>query len=419
MGSVRRPALRRLSRRRLLAGASTVAGSLALGNIARAQIPTPSADVPEDPTKEQGLPLSPVGERSRFVILGRTFAANTTTLASWSFTPLQHLHGTITPSDLHFERHHGGVPIISPDDHTLLVHGLVDRPVEFTVADIKRFPAVTLQMFLECSGNSLAQYGETPPEATAQDIHGLTSTSEWIGVPVSTLMAEVGAQPDGAWVLAEGADAAVMTRSIPMEKMMDDAIIAWGQNGEDLRPEQGFPLRLFLPGWEGNMNIKWLRRLEVGAEPFMTREETSKYTDAMADGTIRQFTFPMDVKSVITWPSTGHVLSSLGTWEIRGIAWSGHGRIETVEVSVDGGETWNEAELQGTVLPICHTRFSFLWEWDGAETVIMSRATDETGVVQPTRQQLLDARGANYVYHYNGIQAWRVHPDGSVTNELA
>ncbi len=419
MGIDRPTAVRRFSRRKLLATASAVAGSVALTGRVDAQIPTPPTDVPEDPTKVQGLPLSPVGRRSPFVVLGRTFADNPTTLASWSFTPLQHLYGTITPSDLHFERHHAGVPIIAPDKHRLLIHGLVDRPLELTVEDIKRFPATTYQMFLECSGNSLYGYGETEPDATAQSLHGLTSTSEWVGVPVSTLLAEAGVQPGASWVLAEGADAAVMTRSIPIEKMMDDALVAYAQNGEDIRPEQGYPMRLFLPGWEGNMNIKWLRRLELGNAPYMTREETSKYSDALPDGRIYQFTFPMEVKSLITWPSTGHVIPALGPWELRGIAWSGLGAIERVEVSVDGGASWSDASIQGPVLPLCHTRFRYLWEWNGEETVIQSRATDDQGNVQPSREELLSVRGPNFVYHYNAIQPWRVHPDGSVTNGLA
>lgn len=409
----------RLSRRNLIAGVTAIVGATAMRRLGLAQEPTPTPEASEDPWSVQGAPISPVGERSRFVVLERTFADNPTLTATWSFTPLQHLYGTITPSDLHFERHHGGVPVIDPQEHRLVIHGLVERPVELTVADIKRFPAVTNQMFLECSGNSLYGFTETEPEDTAQSIHGLTSTSEWVGVPVSTLLNEVGVQSDASWVLAEGADAAVMTRSIPMEKMMDDAIIAYAQNGEDLRPEQGYPMRLFLPGWEGNMNIKWLRRLEVGNEAYMTREETSKYTDVMPDGSIRQFTYPMDVKSLITWPSSGHVLPSLGFWEIQGVAWSGHGRIEGVEVSTDGGANWQEAELQDPVLPICHTRFRFGWEWDGQETLIMSRATDEEGAFQPTRDELLEARGANYVYHYNAIQPWLVHEDGSVSNGLA
>lgn len=410
----------RLSRRRLLALASATAGALAIGQTGMAQTPAPettaSPGVPADPTKVQGAPISHVGERSPFVHLERTFADNPTRTASWSFTPLQDLNGIITPSDLHFERHHGGVPLIDPANHRLLIHGLVDRPMEYTVEEIKRFPSVSRIMFLECSGNSLDGWGTPKPEATAQSIHGLASTSEWTGVPVSTLLKEVGVKPEAKWALAEGADAAVMDRSIPIEKLMSDAFIAYGQNGEDIRPEQGFPMRLVLPGWEGNANIKWLRRLKFGTGPWMTREETSKYTDVMPDGSIRQFTFPMEAKSLITWPSGGQVVPGLGQWEVSGVAWSGRGRIQKVEISTDNGQSWQDAHLQDPVLPISFTRFRFSWNWNGDETVLMSRATDETGYVQPTKEQLVAVRGTQSVYHYNGIQPWRVGKDGRVTN---
>lgn len=409
----------RLSRRRLFGALSALTGGLAVGRYswqAAAQTPTP--EIPEDPTKVLGEPLSQVGERSPFVDISRTFADNPTDLASWSFTPLQDSYGIITPSGMHFERHHAGVPLIDPREHRLLIHGLADRPIEYTVEDIKRFPAVSRIMFVECSGNSLYGYDDTAPEDTAQNLHGLVSTSEWVGVPVSTLLEEAGVRPEATWVLAEGADAAVMTRSIPLEKMMDDALIAYGQNGEEIRPEQGYPMRLVLPGWEGNMQIKWLRRLELGDGPYMTREETSKYTDVLPDGHARQFTFVMEAKSVITWPSSGHVIPARGFWEIRGLAWSGRGMISGVEISTDGGETWEEAQLDELVLPISQTRFRFPWEWNGDETVIMSRAIDETGYVQPTKQQLLDARSDGYVYHFNAIQPWRVATDGRVTNAL-
>lgn len=412
----------RLSRRRLLTLASAAAGALALGQPGAAQPPSteasPSPSVPPDPTKVQGAPISHLGHRSPFVHLERTFADQTTRTASWSFTPLQDLNGIITPFALHYERHHGGVPLIDPAKHRLLIHGLVDRPIEYTVEDIKRFPSTSRIMFLECSGNSLDGWGTPKPEATAQSLHGLVSTSEWTGVPVSTLLKEVGVKPEAKWALAEGADAAVMDRSIPIEKLMSDAFIAYGQNGEDIRPEQGYPFRLMLPGWEGNANIKWLRRLKFGTSPWMTREETSKYTDVMPDGTIRQFTFPMEANSLITWPSGGQVVPGLGPWEVTGIAWSGSGRgkIQKVEVSTDNGQTWQEAQLQDPVLPICFTRFRFPWTRNGDEVVLMSRTTDETGYVQPTKEQLVAVRGTQSVYHYNGIQPWRVAKDGRVTN---
>jgi sulfane dehydrogenase subunit SoxC len=251
---------------------------------------------------------------------------------------------------------------------------------------------------------------------TAQASHGLVSCTEWTGVPVRTILREVGLQPGGTWILFEGADAAGMTRSIPTEKAMHDALLVYGQNGEALRPAQGYPLRLVLPGWEGNANIKWLRRMEVGTGPWMTREETSKYTDLMPDGTARQFTFVMEAKSVITFPSGGQTIPSTGFWEISGIAWSGRGRISRVDISTDGGRTWGEAELQEPVLPIALTRFRFPWEWDGQPAQLQSRAIDETGYVQPTAEQLVAARGTNSTYHMNAIQTWAVAETGEVTN---
>jgi len=361
----------------------------------------------------QGQNPSPLGDRSPFEHPQRLVPSTTS-----SRTPLDALNGIITPADLHYERHHAGVPTIDPSRHTLVLHGLVDRPTEYTLADLQRFPAISRIMFLECSGNTA--WGEGPPDSTAQSLHGLTSTSEWVGVPVKTLMKEVGVQSSAAWALAEGSDAAVMTRSVPVDKLLDDAFIAWGQNGEALRPAQGYPMRLLLPGWEGNINIKWLRRLKFGDQPFETREETSKYTDPMPDGTARQYTFAMEAKSTITWPTAAiGTMPAQGPWEIRGIAWSGRGKITRVEVSADRGQTWSDTQLDDPVLPISHTRFRAPWTWTGAETVLQSRAYDETGYVQPSRKALVDVRGTGSIYHYNGIQSWKVAADGKVTNVYA
>jgi sulfane dehydrogenase subunit SoxC len=369
---------------------------------------------PPDPTKVQGRPPNGLGDRSPFEAPRRTASATS------SQTPLDQLNGIITPSDLHYERHHAGVPVIDPARYTLTLHGMVDRPTVYTLDDLKRFPSISRVMFLECSGNSGAGWNRGPATGTAQTLHGLTSTSDWSGVPVSTLLREVGVQPGASWVLAEGEDAAVLSRSVPIEKMMDDAFIAYGQNGEALRPEQGYPARLMLPGWEGNINVKWLRRLKFGDEPFETREETSKYTDPLPDSSARQFTFMMEAKSTITWPTT-HIkaMPALGAWEIRGIAWSGRGRITRVEVSTDGGQNWADAKLQDPVLPIAHTRFVFPWTWDGSEAILLSRATDETGYVQPTRNELIGVRGTGSIYHYNGQQNWRVARDGTISNYYA
>ena len=261
--------------------------------------------MPDDPTREQGRAVGAdggYGSRSQFEKAVRVRYPTPNENTSWSLTPLAALVGNLTPSGLHFERHHGGIPTIDPDRHSLVVHGLVGTPKRFSMDDLRRLPSVTRKHFIECSGNGLTEW-KKPTLKTVQGTHGLLSTSEWTGVLFSTLAREVGLKEGGTWVLAEGADAAVMTRSIPLEKLLKDGIIAYGQNGEAIRPEQGYPVRLLLPGYEGNTHIKWLRRLEVSDKPFMTREETSKYTDLMADGRARQFSLDMDAKSVITFPS--------------------------------------------------------------------------------------------------------------------
>jgi len=390
----------KVSRRDLLAGA---AGVVALGAKAAAQPPETTAD----PTKVRGRPSRALGQRAPAEKPLRQPRG-----AASSGTPHQDLYGTITPSDLHFERHHAGVPEIDPNSYTLLIHGMVERPTIFTLADLKRFPAVSRVHFLECSGNFGGRGAAT--DLTPQQIAGLTSTSEWTGVPLATLFREVGARPQATWFLAEGGDAAVLTRSIPVAKAFDDALIAYGQNGEAIRPEQGYPARLFLPGWEGNSNVKWLRRIELSDRPFMTREETSKYTEPMADGSARMFSFLMDARSLITYPAFPVTLTR-GWTEINGIAWSGSGKIARVDVSTDGGATWSAAKLQEPVLPKAHTRFRHLWNWTGGEAVIMSRAVDEAGNVQPTREAVIKQRGISSVgYHINPITGWQIRSDGSV-----
>ena len=386
----------KVSRRTLLSGAVAAA---AIGTRTRAQAPV-------DPTKVRGRPPRPVGERAASVTIRRHGRAGNST-----GTPHEDLVGVITPSDLHFERHHGGVPEIDPARYSLLIHGMVERPMVFTLADLRRFPAVSRIHFLECSGNLGRTAG---PETKPGQLAGLTSTSEWTGVPLATLFREVGASPKATWFLAEGSDAAVMTRSVPVAKAYDDALIAYGQNGEPLRPEQGYPARLFLPGWEGNASVKWLRRLELSDRPFMTREETSKYTEPFANDTARMFSFVMDARSLITYPAFPVTLTK-GWVEINGIAWTGSGRIRRVDVSTDGGKTWTAATLQDPVLPKAHTRFRHLWQWTGGEAVIMSRAVDETGYVQPTRAELLKRRGPGTTgYHLNPITGWVVQTDGRV-----
>lgn len=364
------------------------------------QIGVPPTD---DPTKKVGPGPGKLGKRSPF----EQPLKKPSDISSR--TPLQDLYSTITPADLHFERHHAGIPTIDPAKYELLIHGMVDRPMKFTLNDLKRFPSVTRTCFLECAGN----FRTGKEDMTPQDILGLTSQSEWTGVMLSTILREVGVQPKATWFLAEGGDASIMTRSIPVSKALDDAMIVYAQNGEAIRPEQGYPARLLLPGWEGNMNVKWLRRLEFSDEPWFTREETSKYTYPVKDR-IRYFSFEMDARSIITYPVFPQKVER-GWIEIRGIAWSGRGKVLKVEVSTDNGKSWNLANLQEPVLSKAHTYFRYLWQWKGDATQILSRVTDETGYLQPTLKQLADARGtAMGGYHMNPITAWLVKGDGSV-----
>lgn len=387
-----------ISRRRVLAAA----GGVAIVPTAGGWMQVAAAAAGRTP----GAPASPLGERAPGVVARRR------AVGPISFTPLQDLHGTITPADLHFERHHAGIPALDPAAHELLVHGMVERPLRFTLADLQRLPSVTRICFIECSGNLNFRAGE---KTTPQSLAGLTSQSEWTGVALATLFRETGVSPRARWFLAEGADAALMARSIPVEKGFEDAMIAWAQNGEPLRPAQGYPVRLLLPGWEGNTSVKWLRRIEVADRPFMTREETSKYTEPLGSGKVRQFSFVMDARSLITFPAWPVVLQK-GWVEIRGLAWTGRGCIARVEVSTDGGARWQRARLQAPVLPCAHTRFTLPWEWDGRPTEILSRAVDETGYVQPARADLVAARGRGAVpYHLNPVTAWRVAADGTVT----
>ena len=396
------------TRRAFLVGATSALGAAA-AHVLLAPWRGHAADVPGDPTRVPGAPATGYGQRSPFERAGRLAKPQR------SRTPLQALHGIVTPSALHFERHHNGVPLIHPAKHRLLIHGLVERPLILTMDELKRFPATSRLAFVECSGNS-GQEWKGPHGATVQEIHGLTSASEWTGVRLATVLGEAGRRPGAAWVLAEGSDAAAMTRSLPLSRVLNDALLCYAQNGEPLRPEQGYPLRLLVPGWEGNTCIKWLRRLKLVTAPLMTREETSKYTDLMPDGTARRFTFEMDAKSVITSPSGGQRVPAPGYVEIRGLAWSGRGRIVTVEVSDDGGSRWRLAQLQAPVLSACHTRFRIDWWWDGGEVILQSRCTDETGYRQPTRRELISVRGVNSYYHYNAIQSWKIDEEGNVHN---
>lgn len=336
-------------------------------------------------------------------------------LVGGSLTPIQDIQGMVTPSGLHFEVHHSGVPDIDPTEHKLLIHGLVDDARIFTMEDLMRFPKVSRFHFIECAGNGMGEW-MSPRGQTVQQTHGLTSCSQWTGVPLKTVLNELGIRGDAKWILAEGDDGARMTRSIPMWKAMDDAILAYAQNGEYLRPEQGFPLRLLLPGFEGNMNVKWLRRLEVGDKPWWTHHENTEYADPRPDDNIRAFSFYMECRSVITSPSGSMTMNGPGFYEISGLAWSGTGTITKVEVSTDNGGSWQVAELEAPVLPRCHTRFRMPWKWDGRETTIMSRSTDDTGYVQPTYEQMYQLQGPIGMMHNNAIQNWHIAQDGEISN---
>jgi sulfane dehydrogenase subunit SoxC len=375
----------------------------------------PEALALEADPRKLGIPLGPYGERSPFEKAVRWTRESKTPETGSSFTPLQDSFGILTPSALHYERHHAGIPTIDPASHRLVIHGLVDRPLSLSMADIRRLPSVTRLLALECGGNSAGEW-TAGGGADVQRSHGLLSGSEWTGVPLSLLLAEAGVQSPASWVIAEGGDACRMMRSIPLRKAMGDSLLAYGQNGEAMRPAQGYPLRLLNPGWEGNTSVKWLQSLKLTDQPYMARDETSKYSDLMPDGKARIFTYDMEAKSVITFPSGGQTLPARGAYELTGVAWSGHGRIERVDITLDGGKTWRQATLQEPRLPLALTRFRMEWRFDGQEAVIASRAVDETGYVQPTRAALVAVRGTSSTYHYNGIKLWRVRADGTVTN---
>jgi len=396
----------KISRRDLLAGAALTAGGALLPSL-----PMPQAPQTPDPSSVPGTATSAVSARSTFEAPAR---APTGAVSGASFTPLHRLTGTMTPNDLLFERHHSGVPAIDPKKHKLIVHGLVDRPMTFTLDDLKRFPSVSRIYFLECSGNGRAAYKDPKPEMTPQVVDGLTCNGEWTGVPLAVILRETGARSSAKWFLAEGGDSAKVSRSIPIEKAWDDALVVYAFNGEALRPANGYPVRLLLPGFEGNTCIKWMRRIKLIDQPNMSKDETSKYTDPLRDGKARQFSFLMDAKSIITSP-THPTRIDRGWREISGLAWSGRGKIRSVDVSTDGGRTWSPAELPETIASKAHTRFRFMWDWNGRPAALMSRATDETGYVQPTRAVFEATRGKGTDYHYNYIRVWNVDRSGLIT----
>ena len=336
--------------------------------------------------------------------------------ASVSFSPLQGLFGIITPNGLHFERHHQGWWDIDPSRHRLMVMGLVKQAKVYTMDDLMRLPAVSRMHFIECGANTGMEWGNVAVP-TVQYTHGMLSCCEFTGVPLATLLDDCGFdRARGRFVLAEGADGSSMTRTISMERALDDAIVAWAMNGEMLRPENGYPLRLVVPGVQGVSWVKWLRRLKVGDEPFGTKDETVHYVDLMPDGRLRQYTSIQECKSVITSPSGGQQLLDRGFYNVTGIAWSGRGRVKRVDVSFDGGRNWRTARIENPVMPKCLTRFNIDWTWDGSPAILQSRAIDETGYVQPRINQLRAVRGTRSIYHNNAIQSWRVADTGEVSN---
>jgi sulfane dehydrogenase subunit SoxC len=365
-----------------------------------------------------GVVANPYGAPSRFEehVVRRTVPWLTAeSISSVSMSPIHEMKGIITPNGLVFERYHAGVPDINPDEHRLMIHGLVDNVLIFTMEDLMRFPSISEIKFIECPANGGMEWRGPQMEAL-QFTHGMLSCCEWTGVPLKVLLEEAGVRAEGKWILAEGADGAHMSRSIPIEKALDDALVVYAQNGEMLRPEQGYPLRLLNPGWEGNTSIKWLRRIKVGDQPWHHREETSKYTDLLADGRARRFTFVQECNSVITNPCPEHPIKQTGFIEIEGLAWTGRGKIRGVDVSFDGGVNWQSAQLKGLVLEKALTRFSLQTKWFGEPWLLQSRAYDATGYVQPTLAQLRKQRGVNSIYHKNAIHTWQVQPTGEVKN---
>jgi len=343
-------------------------------------------------------------------------------------TPHHLINGTITPNGLHFTIVHSGTPDIDPDKHRLVIHGLVKQPLVFTLDTLARYPMVSRFSFVECGGNSAPMFSKEPIQASVQALHGLVSCSEWTGVRLSTLLDETGIDPKAKWIVAEGADSLALSRSVPVKKALDDAMIALYQNGERLMPGNGYPMRLLLPGYEGNMNVKFLRRLKLVEQPAMSYYETRTYSQILPNGKAFRFYFLQEVKSFITHPSPGLALRGPGFYEISGIAYSGNGRISKVMVSADGGRSWGEAALQAPVLSKAFTRFRMPWRWDGGPALLQSRAWDEGGNVQPTRAQFVAERGETRNIppvlgfpnqHYNSLTSWAVDGKGEVKHVYA
>ncbi len=410
------------SRRAFLSGSLAGGAALAAGGAARAGGDPLITDLERQPWTRYlgaGVDAHPYGlpsEHEAHVVRRDVPWLTADPVSSVNFTPIHELEGIITPNGLCFERHHGGVADIAPADWRLMINGLVRTPMVFTLEDIMRFPRVTRAYFLECAANSGMEWRGAQLNG-CQYTHGMIHNVMYTGVPLRLILEEAGLDGRAAWLLPEGADAAAMTRSVPIAKAMEDCLIATHMNGERLRPEQGYPARLGVPGWEGNMWVKWIRRIEVGDQPWHHREETSKYTDLLANGKARRFTWEMDVKSVITSPSPqAPIRHGRGHTVISGLAWSGAGTIREVHVTTNGGIDWHVARIEGPSLDRSLHRFYHEFDWDGRPLLLQSRAIDSVGHVQPTKAALRKVRGANSIYHNNGIQTWAVNADGEAEN---
>lgn len=409
------------SRRRFLTGTAAAGAGLVAAGAARAATPDPLITEVQDWASATGdaVDVHPYGMPIKYeshVVRGYVEWLTESPISSINFTPIHALEGTITPQGCAFERHHSGAIEMTKGDYRLMINGLVEKPLVFTFEDLMRFPRRTMTAFCECAANGGMEWGGAQLEG-CQYTQGMIHNMEYTGVMLKDLLAEAGVKPEGKWIYAEGHDASSNGRSMPLEKALDDVMVAFFANGEALRKEHGYPVRLVVPGFEGNMWIKWLRRIGVYHAAVESREETSKYTDLMPGGKARKWTWVMDAKSVITAPSPQvPIRHGKGPLVITGLAWSGHGKIKRVDVSVDGGKTWAEARLASEPQSKALTRFHYDMDWDGSEMFIMSRAMDETGYVQPTKEQLRAIRGTNNVYHNNAIQPWWVHANGEVEN---
>lgn len=408
------------SRRQFLTGAAAAgAGAVAAGTAQAAGDPLIMEKQEFAQGLGDGVDETPYGMPIKFeddVVRRNVEWLTADTISSINFTPIHALDGTITPQGCAFERHHSGAIEMRKDEYRLMINGLVDQPLVFTYEDLERFPRVTKTFFLECAANTGMEWAGAQLNG-AQFTHGMIHNMEYTGVTLRTLLEEAGVKAEGKWVYVEGHDASGNGRSIPLEKALDDCMIAFKANGEALRKEHGYPVRLVVPGWEGNMWVKWLRRIEITDQSVESREETSKYTDVLENGIARKWTWVMDAKSVVTSPSPqSPIKHGKGPTVITGLAWSGRGAITGVDVSIDGGINWQEARLAAPGQDMALTRFYLDIDWDGSEMLLQARAKDSTGYVQPTKTQLRDVRGLNSIYHNNCIQTWHVKENGEAEN---